>query len=79
MRFDLRLHGRTESGRECVMELTVHAQSQSELVENAKKQSAAGPWYYCGTSEPVPTTEKITVEHVEQVEGKAPPSVNGHR
>jgi len=48
------------------MEITVSAQSQNELLDKAKQQSTEGPWYYRGTNEPVPTTEKITVEGVEK-------------
>ena len=67
MRFDLRLLGKTEAGRECVLEMTVYAQGQHELLEKAQQQSTEGPWYYRGTNEPVPTTEKISVERVEHL------------
>jgi hypothetical protein len=76
MRFDLRLQGMTESGRACVMELTVYAQGEKDMLEKSQQQSTEGPWYYKGTNEPVPQTEKITVEGVEQLKDRSPPLRN---
>jgi len=75
MRFDLRLHARTASGKECVLETSVYARSGEQLQKEAAKAGEQGPWYYKGTNEPVPETEAITVESVEQLKqrpGKRP-------
>ncbi len=74
MRFDIRLKGTTESGRPCVMELTVFAQSQDQLLERAQQQSTEGPWFYRDNNDPVPTSEKITVEGVEEMKKKQSPT-----
>jgi hypothetical protein len=70
MRFNLRLRGVTASQQKCVMYVTVYASSGKELEERAKEQSTEGPWYYIGSSEPVPEGEKITVEHVDDLSAK---------
>jgi len=74
MRFDIRLLGKTDAGRDCVMEVTVYAQGQKELMERVQQLSTEGPWYYRPANEAVPTTEKITVEGVENLTGKPGPS-----
>jgi hypothetical protein len=65
MRFDLRLTGRTGSARRCFMEMSVYASSQSQLQEEVKKAAVEGPWFDEAGVE-LPTTETITVEHVER-------------
>lgn len=74
MRFDLRLLGKTDAGRDCVMELTVYARGQEELLERVQQVSTEGPWYYRGDSEAVPTSEKITVEGIENLTEKKGPA-----
>ena len=56
MRFDLRLHGRTASGKDCVLDTSVYASSGRQLEREAARAAEAGPWYYQGTSEVVPET-----------------------
>ena len=70
MRYNLRLRGITASEQKCEMYLTVYASSENELVNRTKEQSTEGPWYYTGSSEPVPESEKITVDHVEDLSAK---------
>lgn len=65
MRLHLRLHGQTGGGRKCMMDGIVYAGSGSQLDREAKRMAEEGPWYYAGTAEEVPETEKIIVEHVE--------------
>jgi len=72
MRFDLRLHGRTTSGKDCVMETSVYAASGEQLQEEAARAATEGPWYFQGTTEVVPETEAITVERVEQLKKQRP-------
>jgi hypothetical protein len=67
MRFDLRLLGRTDSGKECYMVTTVYASSGQQIEEEAAKAAAQGPWYYKGTDEVVPLIERITVENGEHL------------
>ena len=67
MRMDIRLRGRTSGGRPCLMELTVYAPSQKKFMKEVKERATEGPWYYDGTAEPVPETEKVTVEHVDRL------------
>lgn len=67
MRMDLRLRGKTSSGRACLMDLTVYASSQKKFTKAVKERSREGPWFYDGTADLVPETEKITVEHVEHL------------
>ncbi len=72
MRFDLRLLGRTKSGKGCVLETSVYASSSDQLQEEAAKAAEQGPWYYQDSTDLVPETEPITVEHVEQMKKKRP-------
>jgi hypothetical protein len=67
MRLDLRLRGMTSGGRPCLMELTVYASSQKKFMKEVKERAKEGPWYYDGTAEPVPETEKISIEHAERL------------
>jgi hypothetical protein len=70
MRIDLRLLGRTASGKVCVMETSVYASSQNQFMQEAKMLSTEGPWYFKETGEPVLETEEITVESVRRLEGR---------
>ena len=71
MRFDLRLRGVASGGRKCAMEVSVYADSQAQLQEQALIASRKGPWHFEDANEPVPDGEHITVEHVERSDKKA--------
>jgi hypothetical protein len=68
MRFDLRLHGRTAAGQPCRAEVSVHANSQRDLQEQAKRAAETAGWV---AAEPphdvIPNGSAITVEHVERL------------
>ena len=44
MRFDLRLHGRTEDGRRCVADVSVYANSAESLKREAHEAAKNAPW-----------------------------------
>lgn len=71
MRFDLRLHGRTAGGRDCVLEVSVYGSSQKQMEEELTRRAEIGPWFYKDTNEQVPESEeRITIEHVEPMGDK---------
>lgn len=70
MRMDIRLRGRTGSGRACLMDLTVYADRQDQFMSEVHTRATEGPWYYEPGAEPVPETETVTVEQVEQLGSK---------
>jgi hypothetical protein len=45
----------------------VYTSSQKKFMKKVKERAKVGPWYYDGTAEPVPETEKITMEHAERM------------
>ena len=68
MRYNIRLLGRTKDGRRCRADITVYAQSQRQLVDQAKRVSEDADWHY--TEPPfddLPEGSHITVEHVERL------------
>lgn len=66
-RIDFRLIGKTDGGRTIIMDGTVYARSQKDFINQVKERATEGPWYYKGTAEPVPETERVTVEHAERL------------
>src|SRR5438552_3628002 len=71
MRFNLRLHGRTADGRECLADIPAYAVSSQELQREAQKAAESAAWYFAddGKSAP-PEGSQITVERVEELERK---------
>ncbi len=68
MRFDLRFHGRTDSGQLCRAEVSVHAGSQSELQEQARKAAETAAWVAAEPPhDPIPEGSHILLEHVERI------------
>jgi hypothetical protein len=68
MHFDLRLHGRTATGQECQAEISVDAESQQDLQEQAKRASEAAAWRAKDPPhQPIPEGSQIIVEHVERI------------
>jgi hypothetical protein len=66
MRFDLLLLGRTASGKPCEARVSVHANSQQGLQDEAHRAAENGPWYYRDASAAaVSENESITVERVK--------------
>jgi hypothetical protein len=60
------------------MEGSVFAKSQRQLQEEADKMARSGPWYYTGTTDVVPESEVIAVEHVRPFKaGKRPHGSRG--
>ncbi len=71
MRFDLRLHGRTPDGKECRADISVYANSQKQLQDEAMKAAETAAWHGLDPKEEwVPEGSQITVEHVEMLEKK---------
>lgn len=74
MRFDLRLHGRTGDGAECMADVSVYASSKEALHTEAVKASETAAWRLVGGPEDwVPQGATIVVEHVELL-GRPPVS-----
>ncbi len=68
MRFDLRLHGRTASGQNCQADVSVYANSQRDLQEQAKKVAEKAAWLAKDPPfDPIPEGNAITVERVEKL------------
>lgn len=68
MRFNLRLHGRTASGQPCRADITVHAGSQRDLQDQARRASQAAAWVSADPPHvPIPEGSAITVEGVERL------------
>ena len=68
MRFDLRLHGRTSSGRRCRADVSVYAGSQKELQEQAHSAAETAAWLdEDPPHDPVPEGAQIIVERVERI------------
>ena len=66
MRFDLRLHGVTGDGKKCQADVSVYANSQSQLLKEAHRAAEHATWRYVGGDEEwVPEGSAITVERVE--------------
>jgi hypothetical protein len=66
MRFDLRLHGKTDTGQLCVADVSVYADSSESLIQQAHEAGASGPWYAADKiGAPIPDNSTITVERVE--------------
>jgi hypothetical protein len=68
MRFDLRLHGRTDLGLRCLADVSVYARSKRQLREQAMRAAETAAWLARDPPyDSVPEGSKITVEHVEQI------------
>jgi hypothetical protein len=68
MRFDLRLHGRTASGQPCRADVSVHASSQRDLQEQARRAAEVAAWVAKDPPhDPIPERTAITVERVERI------------
>jgi hypothetical protein len=66
MRFDLLLLGRTSGGQRCEARVSVFANSQAALQEEAHKAAENGPWHLADNpAELVAESETITVERVK--------------
>jgi len=66
MRFDLRLHGRTDQGQRCVADVSVYADSSDSLQRQAREAGMSGPWYTADeASTLIPDDSTIIVERVE--------------
>jgi len=66
MRFDLRLHGRTEEGQRCVAEVSVYANSAESLQHEANEAAINAPWHTDDEAATwIPNNSTIMVERVE--------------
>ena len=71
MRFNLRLHGRTVDGRECLADVSAYAVSSKDLQREAQKAAESAAWYFADDSKTAPLEgSHITVEGVEELERK---------
>jgi hypothetical protein len=68
MRFDLRLHGRTASGRACRTDVSVYATSKNDLQKQVDTAARSAAWE---ASDPphdrIPEGSHITIERVEKL------------
>lgn len=74
MRFDLRLHGRTSDGKPCRADISVYANSQRQLQEEANRAAESAPW--CGLDHDedwIADGANITVEGVEALKNPQTP------
>lgn len=68
MRFNLRLHGRTATGQLCQADVSVYANSQKDLQEQARKVSETAAWLAKEPPyDPIQEGSAITVESVERI------------
>jgi hypothetical protein len=68
MRFNLRLHGRTAGGVRCQADVSVYANSKTQLQREAKAAAENAPWHALGPdAEWIPDGAHITVERVERL------------
>jgi len=68
MRFDLRLNGVTEAGKKCRALITVYANDQKELEEQARLTSIMAAWEALDPPHgPITHGSLITVESVEPI------------
>lgn len=75
MRFDLRLHGRTSDGKPCRCDVSVYANSQQQLQDEAKKAAETAAWHGLDAGQEwVAEGAHITVERVERLEIKKKPT-----
>ena len=66
MRFDLRLHGRTEDGRRCIADVSVYADSAESLKDEAHQAATNAPWHTDDDAATwIPDNSTIIVERVE--------------
>jgi hypothetical protein len=74
MRFDLRLHGKTDQGQRCVADISVYADSHAALQKQVEEAGASGPWYSADEAcAPIPDNSTIVVERVELLNKNAKP------
>jgi hypothetical protein len=65
MRFDLRLHGKTADGVPCRADITIYANSEKQMLDEAHKASERADWHRAvAPHEDIPEGSFITVEHV---------------
>jgi hypothetical protein len=68
MRFDLRLHGRTQSGQKCRADISVYASGQKDLQEQADIAARSAAWEAEGPPyDPLPEGSHITIERIEKI------------
>ena len=68
MRLNLRLRGRTPSGQECQVDLSVYAKSAKDLQEQAEIAARSAAWIASEAPyDSIPEGSTITVEHVEKL------------
>lgn len=66
MRFDLRLHGRTEDGKRCMADVSVYANSADSLKYEAHEAAKNAPWHIDDEAATwVRDNSTIVVERVE--------------
>jgi hypothetical protein len=68
MRFDLRLHGHTSTGRKCVADISAYAGSQKELQKQADLAAQKAAWLAVDSPhDPISEGSEIVIEHVERI------------
>jgi hypothetical protein len=68
MRFNLRLNGRTALGQSCRADVSVYANSQNDLQEQARKAAGTASWVASEPPhDPISEGSTITVESVERI------------
>ena len=72
MRFDLRLYGLTDSGKPCVAEVSVYANSAASLQREAHEAATTAAWHTDDEQATwIPDGATITVERVEPLNKSA--------
>lgn len=68
MRFNLRLHGRTQLGHKCRADISVYVSSQKDLQEQTDLAARSAAWEVVDPPyDAVPEESQITIEHVERI------------
>ena len=68
MRYDLRLFGRLDDGRECQADISIYVKEDQELFKLANEAAGDAPWLLKEKGWPdVPDNANITIERVEHL------------
>ena len=68
MRFDMRLHGVTQSGVKCQADISAYASSERELKKQADLAARKAVWLTSAAPhDPIPEDSTVTIERVERL------------
>jgi hypothetical protein len=65
MKLELRLYGKSETGKKCIMDTVIYAHDEETMKATLVTAAKEGPWFYYHSTNYA--LEKITVEHVRRI------------